>query len=175
MKIHEQTVVRQTFQSEVQPDVTTNDPALAAVITWADENPVAWEIVMHKKSKAFGVGSSVYIGWAQRTLAPEAVLERLRTLKDLLEESSNGHPRNSIFRWRARFTIEHYRDKGFKGAFFQQHDERYPRSCLSLDYTPQTLQEVIDHFCDWMDPYYHVARITANGVTVRDFHVTSAK
>lgn len=175
MKIHEQTVVRRTFQSEVRSDVATHDPDLAKVITWADEHPLAWEIVTRKRSKAFGIGSSVYIGWAQRSLAPEAILERLRTLMDLLGEPSNGFPRNSIFRWRAKFTMEHYREKGFTGAFFQQHDERYPRSCLVLDYTPETLEEVVDHFCNWMDPYYRVARITADGTTVRDFRVASAK
>lgn len=175
MKIHEQTVVRRTFQSEVQADVSTNDPDLAEVIAWADQHPVAWEIVTRKRSKAFGVGSCVYIGWAQRSMAPEAILQRLRTFMDLLSEGPNGHPRNSIFRWRARFTFEHYREKGFTGAFFQQHDERYPRSCMMMDYTPEAIEEVIDRFCSWMDPYYHVARITVGERTVREFQTASAK
>ena len=175
MKIHEQTVVRRTFASEVRTDITTNDPDLARVISWSDDNPVAWEIVTRKRSKAFGVGSSVYIGWAQRSQAPEAILQRLRTFMELLEDQSNGHPGNAIFRWRAKFTFEHYRDRGFTGGFFQQHDERYPRSCLVLDYTPETLEQVIDRFCSWMDPYYRVVRITADGATVREFQPASAK
>ena len=173
MKTQEQTIVQRTFRSDVRPEIATTNPELADVIAWADDHPVAWEIVTKTRSKAFGIGSCVYIGWAQRSNAPEAVLERLRHFKELVDGGGccmrNREGDDSIFVWRARFTLEHYRDKGFRGGFFQQHDARYPRSCLTLDYSPETLEEVLDKFCAWMDRCYDTTRITVDGKTVRTF------
>ena len=125
-----QQIVQKTYQSSVLPEVRTQNENLSRVITWADANPVAWKIVTNHRSKAFGLGSCVYIGWAQRSMAPEAILERVRHLYEVLH--GREYPNPSIFRWRACFTLEHYRDKGFTGGFFQQHDERYPRACLTF-------------------------------------------
>ena len=173
MKTQERTIVQRTFQSDLRPEIVTTDPYLAEVIAWADEHPVAWEIVTRTRSKAFGVGSCVYIGWAQRSNAPEAVLERLRHFRELVDGGDYcmriREGDDSIFVWRARFTLEHYRDKGFRGGIFQQHDARYPRSCLTLDHTPETLEEVLDKFCAWMDRCYSTSRITVDGKTVRTF------
>ena len=71
--------------------------------------------------------------------------------------------------WRAKFTLEHYQDKGFRGGFFQQHDAKYPRSCLTLDYTLETQQQVLDRFCAWMDQSNETDHVTINGLTVRTF------
>lgn len=169
MKIHKHTIVQRTFFSEVQPDISTISPDLGQVIQWADNHPVVWEIVTKTRSKAFGRGSCEYIGCAQRSMSPEAVLERLRHFKNLIEGKSPYHTGDSIFLWRARFTLEHYKEKGFRGGFFQQHDSRYPRSCLTLDYTPETLEEVLDRFCAWMECTYDTQRITVDGKTVRVF------
>ena len=173
MKTQQCTITYWTFQSDVRPEITTTDPHLAKVIAWADKHPVAWEIVTKERSKAFGVGSSEYIGWAQRSQSPEAILERLRHFKELV--GGGDHWRriregdDSIFVWRARFTLEHYRNKGFRGGFFQQHDSNYPRSCLTLDYTPETFKGVLDRFCAWMDRSYDTKQITVDGKTVRTF------
>ena len=169
MKTIEQVITNQVYESEVLPDISTTDPAFAPIIAWADEHPVVWKIVTGRKSKAFGVGSCVYIGWAQRSTAAEAVLERARHMHELVECQQPYYTRDSIFVWRAKFTIEHYQDKGFTGGFFQQHDEKYPRSCLTLDYTPETMEEVLDRFCQWMDHHNDTHRITLNKVTVRTF------
>jgi len=173
MKTRQCTITYWTFQSDVRQEITTTDPHLAEVIVWADKHPVAWDIVTKIRSKAFGVGSCVYIGWAQRSQSPEAILERLRHFKELVD---GGDPRmriregdDSIFVWRARFTLEHYRDKGFRGGFFQQHDSNYPRSCLTLDYTPETLEQVLDQFSSWMDGSYDTRRLTVDGETARTF------
>jgi hypothetical protein len=166
MKTQEYTVVRKRFQSEVQRDVATNDVSMARVIAWGDENPVAWKIVTTRRSQAFGIGSCVYIGWAQRSVAPEAILERLRHFKELIDNRER-----TIFTWRARFTLKHYQDKGFTGGFFQQHDEKHPRSCLTLDHTPETLKSVINQFTKWMDSYYATHHITVDGKTVRTFRI----
>ena len=68
--------------------------------------------------------------------------------------------------------LEHFRERGFTGGFFQQHDARYPRHCLSLDYTPETLEEVIDHFAQWCGSDYRTARVTVDGEVVRSMEGT---
>jgi tRNA/tmRNA/rRNA uracil-C5-methylase (TrmA/RlmC/RlmD family) len=90
-------------------------------------------------------------------------------MHELGEGKSPYHDRDSIFVWRAKFTLEHYQDKKFTGGFFQQHDAKYPRSCLTLDYTPETFSEVLDRFCAWMDRAYDTDHVTINKMTVRTF------
>ncbi len=170
MKTFDQVVSLRIYESEVRYDVRTADPALARVIAWADKRPTVWRIVTGHHSKAFGLGSCEYIGWAQNSTAPEAILERARHFMDLVENPGKWSHANSIFNWRAKFTLDHYLDQGFTGGFFQQHDAIYPRSCLTLDYTPETLEAVVDRFCQWMDPYYDTVRVTVDERTVRVFH-----
>lgn len=169
MKTFVETSETTFHQSEVMPVVRTVNPSFARIIAWADEHPVVWRIVTSRRSKAFGLGSCEYIGWAQKSMAPDAILERVKHLHTLAEGNSLYGGPASIFAWRARFTIEHFQDKGFTGGFFQQHDAKYPRSCLTLDYTPETLHEVLERFCTWMDRYYDTRRVTINGKTVRTF------
>lgn len=169
MKAITETVTNTIYQSECLAKVHTLDPLLARTIAWADSHPVAWRVVTEHRSKAFGRGSCEYIGWAQKSMEPSAIFERVHHFHELVSNTSPYHNEQSIFVWRARFTMEHYQDKGFKGGFFQQHDAKYPRSCLTLDYTPETLQEVLDKFCAWIDQYHDTQRITLNGTTVRTF------
>jgi len=162
---HQITVV--TYYSEVKPDVYTDRIDIADVIAWADEHPVAWDIVTRKRSRVFGVGSCEYIGWAQDSMHPGPILQRLIHFYDLLHK-----PETDIFHWRAHFTFEHYRDKGFKGGFFQQHDERSPRGCLSLDYTPELREEVINKFLEGCcNNYYYTKRVTIDDETVKEFQL----
>jgi len=169
MKTVTETTTNIIYQSEFLPNVRSINPAFARTIAWADDHPVVWRIVTGRKSKAFGLGSCEYIGWAQKSMESDAILERVRHLHELAEGKSPYHTPDSIFVWRARFTIEHFQDKGFTGGFFQQHDAKYPRSCLTLDYTPETLQEVLYRFCSWMDRAYDTDHITLNKMTVRAF------
>jgi len=169
MKTVTETITNIIYQSEFMPNVRTINPMFARTIAWADDHPVVWRIVTGRKSKAFGLGSCVYIGWAQKSKEPGAVLERVRHLHELGEGKCPYHDPNSIFVWRAKFTLEHYQDKRFTGGFFQQHDAKYPRACLTLDYTPDTLQEVLDRFCAWMDRAYDTDHVTINKMTVRTF------
>ncbi len=167
MKIHQQIHLQKVFISEKRPDVCTACQDFEPVIQWADDNPVVWHIVTGRRSKAFGRGSCVYIGWAQKSMAPDAILERLRHFKELIDGKSPYHNADSIFRWRAQFTLAHYRKIGFRGGFFQQHDAQYPRGCLTLDYTPETLELVLDKFCAWMGRSYATQSITVDGKTMR--------
>jgi len=140
------------YVSEILPEVTAQDPDLGKTIAWADANPVVWKIVSNTRSKAFGRKSSEYIGWAQRSPSPEAILERARHFHSCVDPNVLGglHYRSQgIWGWRARFTFEHYPDKGFTGGFFQRFDGRYDRDCMSLDYTPETLAEVLRNFMEW--------------------------
>jgi hypothetical protein len=157
------------WRSEQRPEVVTSESNLAKVIAWADENPHVWDIVTHVRSKAFGRGSCDYIGWAQRSMAPEAVLERARHFHGLVTGSDPHLGPSHIMAWRARFTFRRYRDSGFTGGFFQQHDATYPRLCLTMDYTPETLDEVVGRFLRWCGDMFPTARVTVDGVTVRDF------
>lgn len=174
MKTTTYTVTKQDFRSDVRPDVHTHDPDIAEVIAWADKHPLVWKIVTSKKSKTFGRGATTYIGWAQKSMESKAVLERVRHFRSLLDKPGRWSHANSIFHWRARFTYEHFNDPGFTGGFFQQHDARFPRSCLVLDYTPETLDQVLDKFCQWMDRYYETTKVTLNGRTVRVFDNSEA-
>jgi len=169
MKIQKQTIIQRTFISEVKPEIYTTCSEFEKVIKWADENPVVWDIVTSKRSKAFGRGSCVYIGSAQNNMTSDAILERCRYFKELTDRKSSYYTDDSIFIWRARFTLKHYKEKGFRGGFFQQHDAQYPRNCLTLDYTPETLEKVLDKFCEWIDHTYEKQRITIDGKTVRVF------
>lgn len=139
---------------------------MALPIKWADDNPSVWKIVRGTRSKAFGRNSCVYIGWAQNTNAPEAVLFRVDHFHSLFFGAPEARARG-IFLWRAAFTLEHYEDPGFKGGFFQQWDKDYPRGCLSLDYTPETLPEVLEHFKASVGG--ETVRITIDGETVRTY------
>ena len=167
MKTVTETITNIIYESEFMPSVRSINPAFARTIAWADDHPVVWRIVTGRKSKAFGLGSCVYIGWAQKSTEPDAVLERVRLMYELVEGKSPYYTPSSIFVWRAKFTLAHYQDKGFTGGFFQQHDSKHPRSCLTLDYTPATLQEVLDQFCAWMDKAYDTDHVTINGAIVR--------
>ena len=169
MEMIGKTTTTVVYRSEVLPAVHTTLPALARTIAWADAHPGVWKIVTGRKSKAFGPGSCVYIGWAQRSMEPEAVLQRARYMRELIECQQPYYTPDSIFVWRAAFTIQHYQDKGFTGGFFQQHDAKHPRSCLTLDYTPETFEQVLDRFCAWMDRYYDTRRVTVNGQSARTF------
>ena len=67
---------------------------------------------------------------------------------------------NDFFTKKAKFTLAHYNDKGFTGGFFQQWDDKYPRNCSTMDYTPETLSEVIEEFKAWMSKYFNTRKIT---------------
>lgn len=156
------------WRSDLRPDITTGEHELARVIAWADEHPHVWDIVTQTKSKAFGRGSCEYIGWAQQGNAPEAVLERARHLHDLVTGREPHLGPEHIMVWRAKFTFEHYRDADFTGGFFQQHDTAHARHCLTLDYTPETREEIIDRFLRWCGDSYNTARVTLDGDTMRE-------
>jgi len=148
MKEVVQTIEKRVFVSEVHPEIYTELPRLSEAIAWADANPVAWEIVTKtrgKRSHRFGPSSYFYIGWAQKSMAPEAILERLNAFY----QAYLGNRNYGIFQWSAKFTFEHFRDKGFTGGFFQVFDGKYYRECMTLDYTPDTLPEVVEQFRKW--------------------------
>jgi len=155
------------WRSDVRPEVRTTNPAFADILMWADGHPCAWDVVCKTKSKAFGLGSCDYIGWAQRGMTSEAILERVQHLYGLASGRDAFQGPSSIFAWRARFTLEHYRDKGFAGGFFQQHDGNYPRLCMTMDYTPETLEDVVSRFIEWCGRDYKTEYITLNCEVVR--------
>lgn len=167
MRSEEMTQTRTVWRSDVLPEVRTSDQKLAEVIAWADGHPCAWEVVTTSKSKAFGIGSCEYIGWAQRAITPEAVLERARHLHGLITGRDAMPGPASIFTWRARFTLDHYKDHGFTGGVFRQHDGTFERLCLTMDYTPDTLEEVVSRFAQWCRHDYRTAYITLNSQIVR--------
>jgi hypothetical protein len=156
-----------TYSSEVVPEVSTTSGVLAEAIAWADANPVVWKIVMGTKSKAFGKNSNEYMG-CQRGDAPQAALARAARFKSLVEGQEPD--RYGFWQWRARFTLEHYNDKGFTSGYFQQFDGTYNRGCCTLDYTPKTREAAIDQFAKWCDSgpcRYETASISIDYKVVR--------
>lgn len=151
-----ETTVTKFFCSIVLPDVETQSPQLSSVIEWADKNPIVWKIVTGTKSASFGKNASTYFASARGDL-PGSILARAVYFKGELERDPKNFPDRKgedFWAWRARFTLEHYNDKGFKGGFFQQYDGTYPRGCAYLDYTPETRDEVIKRFLEWCDQSY---------------------
>ena len=167
MHLDEHTQTTTVWTSDVRPELHTTEPMLAEVIAWADAHPCAWDIVTHAKSKAFGLGSCEYIGWAQRGMAPEAILERASHLHGLATGRDAFQGPASIFAWKARFTLEHYREPGFTGGLFRQHDGQFHRLCMTLDYTPETLGDVVSRFIDWCGRDYRTEYVTLNCEIVR--------
>jgi len=154
------------YRSTAHPEICSSSQRDTAAIELIDKNPVVYEIVTGERSKAFGVESCVYIGWAQRNNGAGAILEKVKTFMRILAGENAGEREGTIWNWRAHFTLDHYNDKGFTGGFFQCHDE-YPRGCLTLDYTPDTLPEVINRFFDWTGNRT-TQRITIAGKAVKD-------
>jgi len=166
MRTTEQAVRHIVYSSSIHPDVTTVDSELAPIIAWADENPVAWDIVMGTRSKAFGRNSSFYLGMLQGSTSPSAVLSRLVSyFKELNRygEDDNFHT------WKAKFTFKHYHDKGFKGGMFVQFDGKYDRGCSILDYAPGTLADVTDRFVQWCGPMFRTVSVKIDGRVVRTY------
>lgn len=146
MKTHEHVVKSIVYSSDVVPEIVGAGEYDAEVIAWADAKPVVWKIVMGTRSKPWGKNASTYMGF-ERGDSPRGALARAGHMRCALQEPG-------IWGWRARFTIEHYTDKGFKGGFFQQFDGTYDRGSMYLDYTPKTLDTVINHFIEWCDVGY---------------------
>ena len=148
MNTTKKTIELVTYQSSAHPEIQSMDSRDAEAIEFIDKNPIVVDIVTGDKSAAFGADSSVYIGWAQKNNSVKAILEKVRTFTRIVSGEFIGAYKGSIWNWRAHFTLDHYNDKGFKGGFFQAHD-RFPRGCMSLDYTPDTLPEVVEWFYGW--------------------------
>jgi hypothetical protein len=161
-----------TFASEIHPEVTSEHLEDGELLAWADAHPTAWKIVTGHKSAPFGKKSCTYIGWAQGSDAPSAIIERLRTFRSEGRGREGSHPGSSIFEWRARYTMKHFEDKGFKGGHFRQWDGEYERHSLSLDYTPKTLDEVVDAFVKWCvngPCRYEMREVRLDGKCVRRY------
>ena len=162
METNTKTIEITEYRSSAYPAYHSSDKADAAAIEFIDNNPVVMEIVTGDKSKAFGAGSCVYIGWAQHNNSVAAVLTKVKTLMRILSGVNAGEREGTIWNWRAHFTLDHYSDEGFTSGFFQQHD-RFPRGCLSLDYTSAALPEVVKRFSDWCDNAFNTQKITIDG------------
>jgi hypothetical protein len=94
------------WRSQVRPTIVVADEEYdLPVLKWADAHPHVYEIASATRSKVFGRNSCAHIGWAQRSKAPAAVFERVRTLYDHLYNNPFGVP--TMFQWRAQFTFEH--------------------------------------------------------------------
>ncbi len=159
----------QFVRSRVMRSVVTWRQEDIRPLRWADRNPDAWSIVTSRRSQAFGAASAEYPIWTCRATDPCAVLLRLRTFHELVVDGERRFGSGAIHVWAAKFTLEHFNDEGFTGGMFRQHDGRGERCMLVLDYTPETLNEVLDRFCRWMDPGWRTRRVTLDGATVREF------
>ena len=157
------------YTSEVMPEVSTSHAELGEVIAWADANPVAWKIVTQTRSAPFGKNSCDYMGIIRGRTDPQSVLDRVAYFKAQTERNfppESPRARDNFFTWRAKFTLAHYADKGFRGGFFREYDADYSRNCVYLDYTPETKEAVIDRFLAWCSGY-DAHFVTVDDVVVR--------
>lgn len=180
MKIEKEMVAVTTYQSEKYAEIRSDAFADAEIIEWLDENPVAFNIVTGTRSEAFGRNSCVYIGWAQRNNSVEAIIEKLKTLRAEMQGRGcfrKGPPTmaGTIFHWRAQFTFEHYKDKGFNGGFFQQWKRDYSSDCLTLDYTPEKLEEVVERFIGWCSSDGERVTVSKGKKVVEEFKIKDRK
>jgi hypothetical protein len=170
MKTYIETINQKHYVSSVLPEIDVTADNYAKVIEWADATPNVWAIVRGNKSAHWGRNSSTYVAYGRGESAEGAchrasVLMAYATLGRASE--AHGVPESDLFGWSARFTIEHYKDKGFRGGFFQQFDGQYQRGCISLDYTPSTLDLVIDRFVDWCGKMFTTREVWIDKKVVR--------
>ena len=158
MMLFTKTVEVSVARSDLHPSLEFENPKQRDVLllTWADAHPNAWRIVLGKtRSHTYAPGSSAYFGRDRNSDSPYAILGRLGTLYGDWEKGDEN-----IFGWRARFTVNHCRDKGFTGGSFRQHDGTYARGCIDLDYTPKTLTFAVNRFREWCGKDFPTACIT---------------
>jgi hypothetical protein len=137
-------------------------------VRWADKNPVAWQIVTTDCSKALGLGSTEYPESIRHSDDSTAIRDRVVRLHELIQDARRWGC-TSLFAWRATFAMTHFLDPGFTSGLFQQFSGRTERVGLFMDYTPETLNEVIDQFAAWRHHGWPVTRVTLDGQTVRQF------
>ena len=158
---------RPPVKSRVERFIAAWTPASARAVRWADRNPVAWEIVTTERSRAMGLGSPEYDGRERLSTDSEAVLARVVRLYELVLEARKRP--NSLYAWRAAFAMAHFHDPGFTGGLFAQHVGRREHFHLLMDYTPQTLVEVIARFAAWTYHGSPVTHVTLNGGIVYEY------
>lgn len=163
MKRTEEHVTIVHYTSEIHPEITSIASYAAPILEWADAHPVVWQIVMGTRSAPFGKRSSLYLG-CDRGDAPASVLARAARFKEEIDRGDT-----TFWGWRAHFTLDHYKEKGFRGGFFQQFDGTYDRGCAYLDYTPATREAVIDRFIAWCEAgaHYPTREVRIDKQTVR--------
>ncbi len=154
-------------KSRVMRFIAAWTPENARAVRWADRNSVAWEIVTTERSRAVGLGAPEYDEMVRLSTDSEAVLARVVRLHGLVLEARQRP--NSLYAWRAAFAMAHFHDPGFTGGLFAQCAGRKERFHLLLDYTPQTLVEVITRFAAWTYHGSPVTHITLNGATVYEY------
>jgi hypothetical protein len=157
MRTEIETIQRTWYISTADPTIRTTYARYKDTIELVDKIPAIYEIVRGTKSKAWGRTSNTYIACGCGD-SPENVLYRAQLMWNYANlgraSELHGVPVSDFFGWRARFTIEHYRDPGFRGGFFQQFDGTYDRGCTVIDYTPATLDLVIERFLLWCNSSY---------------------
>jgi hypothetical protein len=173
MKTYIETIKRKHFVSSVYPDIDVTDAGYVPVIEWADATPNAWDVVRENRSAPWGRKSSEYMGCGHGESAEDVCYRAGHFMNYVtLGRASKLHGKSGddFFGWRARFTLTHYKDKGFRGGFFQQWDGEYTRGCHDLDYTPKTLDEVINRFvehCRFDRPDFVTREVWINKKPVR--------
>jgi hypothetical protein len=170
VKTETETLQRVWYISSIDHTIRTLDKGRGDVIEQADEIPAVYDVVRGTRSKAWGKHSHHYLGYGHGD-SPNAVLYRAGTLLNYAKlgraSELHGIPAHDMFGWSARFSIEHIRTKGLRGGLFQQFDGKYDRGCISLDYTPETLDEVIARFIGWCGATFETHEVRIDHKTVR--------
>ena len=114
-----------------------------------------------------GLGAPEYDESVRLSTDSEAVLARVVRLHELVLEARNRP--NSLYAWRAAFAMEYFHDPGFTGGLFAQCVGSKEHFHLLMDYTSQTLVEVITRFAGWTYHGSPVTHVTLHGATVYEY------
>lgn len=170
MKRVTETVTYEKIVSDVLTKVSTRRLEFASAFEWADAHVLPWKVVTTKKSHAWGKHASYY-GPAAASDAPDDVAMRISIFHEF---ATSPRLAESIFGHSARFTLEHFDDKNFRGGSFRQfarweNGQIYARASMALDYTPALLSQVLDRFQSWAEEMHQgTTHLMLGQETVRD-------
>lgn len=144
------------YASDICKRVRTQNPRMQQIIGPCDRMPVLWQIVTQPRSAAWGILSLHY---NSHTRTSDSILHRASILLDSFD-------RSDILGYSARFTVHYYAKPELRGGLFALCDERHTVASITLDYTPETLDEVVEQFFRFTDALPG-ATVTLNDKIIR--------
>lgn len=103
------------------------------------------------------------------SVAASSSYSRHNGLVDLYQDATRPiyHPANQFFKDKADFALRHWRDPGFRAAYFKQFDPHcFQRGIERMDFTPSTFDERLLAFRNRWEPENPTGWIEVDGEVV---------